>query len=46
MEGTMTTSIVRWGWLALACCAFTACKDRREPVKPTTGGAALQVQVR
>jgi hypothetical protein len=29
-----------WSILVVACLALSACQDRRNPVKPTTGGAA------
>jgi len=29
-----------WSILVVACLALSACQDRRDPVKPTTGGVA------
>ena len=31
----MKRVFLRWSALLLACLAFGACQDRREPVKPT-----------
>lgn len=38
----MTSSITaRWTLALLACLALGACKEQREPVKPTTGASAI-----
>jgi hypothetical protein len=43
MEGTMkTVHLARWALALVACLALGACKEQREPVKPTTGAVALQ----
>jgi hypothetical protein len=46
MEATMKPSFTRWSLLALACLALGACKDQREPVKPTTLAGTVQATSR
>jgi hypothetical protein len=45
MEGMMNILFARWSWLLLACLATSACKDQRDPVKPTTGVASVHTAV-